>query len=41
MAADASEISQLKLSEKVKEDRFKNKKFPLRSGEAAHFLTTC
>lgn len=38
MAVHASEISQLKLSEKIKEERFK-KKFPLRSGEAA-VLTT-
>lgn len=37
MAADASEISQLKLSEKVKEDRFKKESFLLEVGKQQSF----
>lgn len=37
MAADASEISQFKLSEKVKEDRFNKKSFPLEVGKQYSF----
>lgn len=37
MAADASGISQLKLSEKVREDRFKKKSFLLEVGKQHSF----
>lgn len=37
MAADASGISQLKLSEKVEEDRFKKKTFLLEVGKQHSF----